>query len=74
MTAVTEIASIKRRFCAHLIDVAISTLLIVLLLEDSPLILDVWSQSVMVWRSSDKRSCNSLAASSLPQHVTQLSV
>ncbi|MDM8335425.1 RDD family protein [Wolbachia pipientis] len=42
MTAVTEIASIKRRFCAYLIDVAIlliPTLLIVLLLEDFPLIL-----------------------------------
>ncbi|WP_265027256.1 RDD family protein [Wolbachia endosymbiont (group A) of Bombylius major] len=38
----TEIASIKRRFCAYLIDVAIlliPTLLIILLLEDSPLIL-----------------------------------
>lgn len=42
MTAVTEIASIQRRFCAYLIDVAIlliPTLLIILLLEDSPLIL-----------------------------------
>ncbi|WP_353284649.1 RDD family protein [Wolbachia endosymbiont (group A) of Lasioglossum fulvicorne] len=42
MTAVTEIASITRRFCAYLIDVAIlliPTLLIILLLEDSPLIL-----------------------------------
>ncbi|ACN95905.1 MULTISPECIES: RDD family protein [Wolbachia] len=38
----TEIASIKRRFCAYLVDVAIlliPTLLIILLLEDSPLIL-----------------------------------
>ncbi len=42
MTAVTEIASIQRRFCAYLVDVAIlliPTLLIILLLEDSPLIL-----------------------------------
>ncbi len=38
----TEIASIKMRFCAYLVDVAIlliPTLLIILLLEDSPLIL-----------------------------------
>lgn len=42
MNTVTEIASIKRRFCAYLIDVAIlliPTLLIALLLEDSSLVL-----------------------------------
>ena len=42
MTTVTEIANIKRRFCAHLIDVAIlsiPTLLIVLSLEGFSLIL-----------------------------------
>ncbi|WP_374698659.1 RDD family protein [Wolbachia endosymbiont (group B) of Limnophora tigrina] len=44
MTAVTEIASIQRRFCAYLIDVAIlliPTLLIVMLLEDFSLILQL---------------------------------
>jgi|GEM_PF-3294137 len=42
MTTITEIASIKRRFCAYLIDMAIlliPNLLIILLLEDFPLIL-----------------------------------
>lgn len=42
MTTVTEIASIQRRFCAYLIDVAIlliPTLLIIILLKDLPLIL-----------------------------------
>ncbi len=42
MTAITEIASVHRRFCAYLIDVVIlliPTLLIVLLLGDFPLIL-----------------------------------
>ncbi|NUX01226.1 RDD family protein [Wolbachia endosymbiont of Madathamugadia hiepei] len=44
MTAVMEIASIKRRFCAYLIDVAILlilNLLIILLLKNFPLILDL---------------------------------
>jgi uncharacterized RDD family membrane protein YckC len=44
MTAVMEIASIKRRFCAYLIDVAIlliPNLLIILLLKNFPLILDL---------------------------------
>lgn len=42
MTAITEIASVHRRFCAYLIDVAIlliPTLLIILLLGDFPLVL-----------------------------------
>lgn len=42
MNTVIEIASIKRRFCAYLIDMAIlsiPTLLIILLLKDFPLIL-----------------------------------
>ncbi|MDG7056846.1 MAG: RDD family protein [Wolbachia endosymbiont of Penenirmus auritus] len=42
MNTVTEIASIKRRFCAYLIDVAIlliPNLLIILLLKNFPLIL-----------------------------------
>ncbi|BAP00424.1 RDD family protein [Wolbachia endosymbiont of Cimex lectularius] len=44
MTTVMEIASIKRRFCAYLIDVAILlilNLLIILLLKNFPLILDL---------------------------------
>ncbi|MDG7053422.1 MAG: RDD family protein [Wolbachia endosymbiont of Alcedoecus sp.] len=42
MNTVTEIASIKRRFCAYLIDAAIlliPNLLIILLLKNFPLIL-----------------------------------
>lgn len=44
MTTATEIASIKRRFCAHLIDMAIlliPILLIKVLLKNVPLVLDL---------------------------------